>query len=113
MASTIELFPAPVGPVIAKRSRASKSSSTCCRKLLKPSTRNLLGRIRHLFIEVVKRAKNSRLWRRSVLSEIKLSKEQVWGQLLSLVFRCGLLPGIFGLHVQGIRKKVPNSVSNS
>src|SRR5947209_18727820 len=51
MASSKELFPAPVGPVMAKRSKPEKSSSQRWRKLVKPSSSNLIGRILHLLLE--------------------------------------------------------------
>src|SRR5262252_6351311 len=51
MAVRSEVFPAPVGPVIAKSPRFSKSISISSAKLARPRTRSLLGRIERLLVE--------------------------------------------------------------
>ena|SRR5437660_2389536 len=48
MASSSELFPAPVGPVMANKSSSEKCNSECWRKLVNPCISSLIGRISHL-----------------------------------------------------------------
>src|SRR6266705_2394572 len=55
----IEVFPAPVGPVIANRSNFEKSMAARWRKLVKPSISRLIGRIRYcLLVECAKQFRN-------------------------------------------------------
>src|ERR1035441_3310163 len=57
MASSSEVFPAPVCPVIAKRSKQRKSISLRSRKEVNPSSSSFIGRILCLVIQPVKRLK--------------------------------------------------------
>src|SRR5213596_2767207 len=50
----IEVLPAPVGPVMANRSRAEKSIATRSRKLVNPSISRLIGRIDFLLVQLRK-----------------------------------------------------------
>src|ERR1039457_2656578 len=55
MASSSEVFPAPVCPVIAKRSKQPKSISLRSRNDVNPSSSSFIGRILRLAIQFVKR----------------------------------------------------------
>src|SRR6185369_2716600 len=52
MASSSEVLPAPVGPVMAKRSKPEKSISHFSRKAVKPLTSSLIGRIPGLAVKL-------------------------------------------------------------
>lgn len=51
MASSSDVLPAPVGPVMANRSRAEKSSRAASRKLVNPASSSLTGRMSHLLVQ--------------------------------------------------------------
>src|SRR5262245_15458045 len=61
MACRSDVLPAPVGPVIAKRSSPSKSTSASSTNAVYPRTRSLRGLTQHVLVEIREEG-GDRLW---------------------------------------------------
>src|SRR5438270_6315833 len=113
MASSRELLPAPVGPVIANKSSLPKSITQRSRKLVNPCNSSLIGRTSGLRIKRFKCRNQLRQRSASFCLLVKI-RENFSGQPIAARLRRRLRAvRIFLYYVQGIGKQVAYLVSNS
>src|SRR3990172_10283633 len=114
MASTSELLPAPVGPVIANRSRSEKSISTGSRYEVRPWMWSLSGFMRDLVVKALEEGQQGLRWLRDVCVPVE-RQEQLGGAELhqagvrALFLRLRRLQ----VHGDGIRQQLAHHVAQA
>src|SRR6266705_4673492 len=108
----IEVFPAPVGPVIAKRSNFEKSITAFCLKLVKPSISKLIGRIDRLLVQTseefrqfVRRCSASLMRVELTEHRVRIGTENLYGRRF--------YSWIVELDLQSVREHLVNHVGDS
>src|SRR5436853_1259522 len=105
----MEVFPAPVGPVIAKISRPVKSITARCLKLVKPSNSRLNGRIERLLVEFPEQGRHLVRWRTGSLVHVE-SSEKIVRIGSGDLHRLGFLSRIIQPNLQRVREYVANRI---
>src|SRR5213080_1739716 len=107
MASTSVVLPAPVGPLIAKRSRPEKSISARFLKAVSPCTASLLGRTGNFLVELVEERHQRR--RRLGAMRVTVVGREHLGRALALdveIRRRFVAAGVLHDDIEGVGEDV-------
>src|SRR5438128_2148130 len=107
-----EVLPAPVGPVIAKRSNFEKSITAFCLKLVKPSISKLIGRIEGLLVQTSEEFRQHVRRSTGSLMRVESAEQLVWIRASDLYWR-RFKSWVIETNLQRVRQHLTNGVGDS